>query len=103
SQEAAERLKQTKQEAQQIIEDARSAGAKQERAIIEAAYKEAERIKQSAQEEIEREKEKAINALQDKVASLSDLIASKVIEREISEQDQEKMTHDYNREVGEEQ
>src|SRR5699024_1528629 len=103
SQETAERMKQTKQEAQQINEDAKSAGTKQERAIIEAAYKEAERIKQSAQEEIEREKEKAINALQDKVASLSVLIASKVIEKEISEQDQEKLIHDYIKEVGEEQ
>src|SRR5699024_11578686 len=79
--EAAERLKQTKQEAQQIIEDAKSAGAKQERAIIEAAYKEAERIKQSAQEEIEREKEKAINALQDKVDRKSTRLNSSHVSR----------------------
>lgn len=102
SKEAIERLRQTKQEAQKIIEDARTAGLKQEQDIIEAAKKEAERIKQAAQEEIQNEKEKAIQALQDQVASLSVLIASKVIEKEISAQDQEKLIEEYIKEVGEE-
>src|SRR5699024_7653092 len=74
--EAVERLNTTKQEAQQIIEDARNAGLKQEQDIIESAKQEAERIKVQAQQEIENEKEKALQALQDKVASLSVLIAS---------------------------
>jgi len=102
SKEAVERLRQTKQEAQKIIEDARTAGLKQEQDIIEAAKKEAERIKQAAQEEIQNEKEKAIQALQEQVASLSVLIASKVIEKEISAQDQEKLIEEYIKEVGEE-
>ncbi|MFD1362031.1 F0F1 ATP synthase subunit B [Lentibacillus salinarum] len=100
--EAADQLKQTKQEAQQIIEDARSAGTKQEQDIIDSARREAERIKESAQEEIESEKEKAIQTLQDKVASLSVLIASKVIEKEISAQDQEDLINEYIKEAGEE-
>ncbi|MFD1036853.1 F0F1 ATP synthase subunit B [Virgibacillus byunsanensis] len=102
SKEATEQLKQTKQEAQQIIEDAKSAGSNQEKSIIENAHQEADRIKQSAQEEIRNEKEKALQALQDKVASLSVLIASKVIEKEISAQDQEDLINDYIKEVGEE-
>ncbi|QKY70478.1 F0F1 ATP synthase subunit B [Lentibacillus sp. CBA3610] len=101
--EANEQLKQTKQEAQKIIEDARNAGQKQEKDIIASARQEADRIKESAQEEIENEKEKAIQTLQDKVASLSVLIASKVIEKEISEQDQEELINEYIKEVGEEQ
>ncbi|TQS72164.1 F0F1 ATP synthase subunit B [Ornithinibacillus gellani] len=100
--EAAEQLKQTKQEAQAIIEDAKTAGVRQEQDIIESARQEANRIKKAAQEEIQNEKEKALQALQDKVASLSVLIASKVIEKEISAQDQEKLIHDYIKEVGEE-
>lgn len=99
--EAAEQLKQTKQEAQQMIEDAKSAGTKQEKDIIESARLEASRIKQSAQEEIENEKEKAIQTLQDKVASLSVLIAGKVIEKEISAQDQEELINQYIKEAGE--
>lgn len=102
SKEAAEQLKQTKQEAQKIIEDARNAGATQEKNIVAAARAEAEKIKQDAQADIQNEKEKALQALQDKVASLSVLIASKVIEKEISAQDQEKLINDYIKEAGEE-
>ena len=103
SKEAVEQLKQTKQEAQQIIEDAKTAGSKQEQDILASAKKEAERIKVSAQEEIQNEKEQALQALQDKVASLSVLIASKVIEKEISTQDQDKLIEEYIKQVGEEQ
>ena len=102
SKEALEQLKQTKQEAQKIIEDAKNAGTRQEHDIIESARAEAERIKEAAQADIQNEKEKALQALQDKVASLSVLIASKVIEKEISAQDQEKLINDYIKEVGEE-
>ena len=101
--ESIEQLNNTKQEAQQIIEEARSAGVKLEQDIVASAKKEAERIKQSAQEEIQNEKEKALQALQEKVASLSVLIASKVIEKEISAQDQEELIADYIKQVGEEQ
>ncbi|WP_404455848.1 F0F1 ATP synthase subunit B [Virgibacillus necropolis] len=102
SKEAAEQLRQTKEEAQKIVEDAKHIGVKQEQEIIESARKEADRIKVSAQEEIRNEKERAIQALQDKVASLSVLIASKVIEKEISAEDQEKLINEYIQEVGEE-
>ncbi len=100
--EAAAQLTETKQEAQKIIEDAKSAGIKQEQDIIASAKNEAERIKQSAQEEIQNEKDKALQALQDKVASLSVLIAGKVIEKEISAQDQDQLIEEYIKEVGEE-
>ncbi len=100
--EAAAQLNQVKQEAQKLIEDAKTAGIKQEKDIVETARKEADRIIQAAQADIQNEKEQALQALQDKVASLSVLIASKVIEKEISEQDQEKLINDYIKEVGEE-
>ena len=102
AQEANERLKQTRQEAQEIIEDAKKAGAKQEEQILEAAQTAAEKIKLSAQEEIKREKENAIQALQEQVASLSVQIATKVIEKELNAQDQEKLISDYMKEIGEE-
>lgn len=85
-----------------MIEDAKAAGSKQEEQIIAAAKKEAERLKEAAQADIQNEKERAIQALQDKVASLSVLIASKVIEKELTEQDQEKLINEYIKEVGEE-
>lgn len=100
--EAVERLNKTKQEAQQIIEDAKVAGSKQEQDIISTARAEAERIKAQAQADIQNEKEKALQAIQDQATSLSVLIASKVIEREINEQDHEKLIAEYIKEVGEE-
>ncbi|WP_461176817.1 F0F1 ATP synthase subunit B [Virgibacillus ainsalahensis] len=102
SNEAVEQLKQTKQEAQKIIEDAKNAGVRQEQDIIESARTEASRIKEAAQADIQNEKEQALQALQDKVSSLSVLIAGKVIEKEISAQDQEKLINEYIKEVGEE-
>src|SRR5690625_7164856 len=101
--ESIEQLNNTKQEAQQIIEEARSAGVKLEQDILASAKKEAERIKQTAQEEIQDEKEKELQTTTEKVASLSVLIASKVIEKEISAQDQEELIADYIKQVGEEQ
>lgn len=101
--EAAAQLLATKQEAQKIIEDAKSAGVEQEQSIIAAAAREAERLKQEAQTEIQNEKEKALQALQEQVASLSVLIASKVIEKELSATDQEELISEYIKEVGEEQ
>ena len=102
SKDAAAQLNQVREEAQKLIEDAKAAGAKQEQDIVEAARKEADRLILAAQADIQNEKEKALQALQDKVAHLSVLIASKVIEKEISAQDQEKLINDYIKEVGEE-
>lgn len=99
---AAAQLNQVRQEAQKMIEDAKTAGVKQEQDIIESARLEAERIKQQAQADIQNEKEQAILALQAQVASLSVLVASKVIEKEINAGDQEQFINDYIKEVGEE-
>lgn len=100
--EAKEQLDQVRAEAQKMIEDAKATAAKQEQEIVQAARQEAERMKREAEAEIQNEKEKALQAVQDKVASLSVLIASKVIEKEINAQDQEKLISDYIKEVGEE-
>lgn len=100
---AAAQLLQTKQEAQKIIDDAKDAGVKLEQDIIESARLEADRLKVAAQADIQNEKEKAIQALQDQVASLSVLIASKVIEKELNTADQDHLINEYIKEVGEEQ
>lgn len=103
SAEANKQLNQTREEAQKMIEEARATAVEQEKNIIDVARQEAARLKDAAQADIENEKEKAIQALQDKVASLSVLIASKVIEKEISAQDQEELINEFIKEVGEDQ
>lgn len=94
-------MKQSRQEAQALMENARKLGEEQKEQIIAAARAEAERLKEAAKKEIEREKEQAVAALREQVASLSVLIASKVIEKELTEQDQAKLIHEYIQEVGE--
>jgi F-type H+-transporting ATPase subunit b len=69
--------------------------------IISTARAEAERLKNAAKLEIEQEKAKAVAALREQVASLSVMIASKVIEKEISEKDHEKLIMESIKEAGE--
>lgn len=95
-------LKEARTDAQVLIEGARKQGDVQRDEIVAIARTEAERIKESAKLEIEREKEKAVAAIREQVASLSVLIASKVIEKELTAEDQDKLISQYIQEAGEE-
>ncbi|WP_235848323.1 F0F1 ATP synthase subunit B [Litchfieldia alkalitelluris] len=95
-------LKEARKEAQGLIESAKNMAEEQKTAIIQAAQAESDRFKESAKKEIVQEREKAVAALREQVASLSVLIATKVIEKELSEKDQEKLINEYIKEVGEE-
>jgi F-type H+-transporting ATPase subunit b len=94
-------LKEARTEAQELIENAKKQAEVQREEIITLARAEAERIKEAAKLEIEQQKEKAVAAIRDQVASLSVLIASKVIEKELTAEDQEKLINEYIQEVGE--
>ncbi|WP_141430971.1 F0F1 ATP synthase subunit B [Bacillus sp. 03113] len=94
-------LKEARTEAQTLIENAKKQGEVQREEIIKVARSEAERIKNTATLEIEQQKEKAVAAIREQVASLSVLIATKVIEKNINSDDQEKLIKDYILEAGE--
>ena len=94
-------LKEARVEAQQLIENAKKQGEIQREEIMVAARSEAGRLKESAKQEIDQQKNQAVAAIKEQVASLSVLIATKVIEKELTEKDQEKFIHDYIQEVGE--
>lgn len=94
-------LKEARNEAQGLIESAKKQGDIQRGEIIVAARAESERIKESAKLEIEQQKEKAVATIREQVASLSVLIASKVIEKELSAEDQQKLINEYIQEAGE--
>jgi F-type H+-transporting ATPase subunit b len=96
-----ELLKQARTEAQGLIENAKKQGEVQREEIVLAARAESERVKESAMREIEQQKEQAVATIREQVASLSVLIASKVIEKELSAADQEKLINDYIQEAGE--
>lgn len=95
-------LNEARTEAHNLIEAAKKQGDIQREEIITVARGEADRIKDAAKREIDQEKEKAVAAIREQVASLSVLIASKVIEKELSAQDQDKLISEYIQEAGEE-
>ena len=95
-------LKEARTEAQNLMENARKQGDIQREEIVVAARTEAERLKEAAKLEIEQQKEKAVAAIREQVASLSVLIASKVIEKELTAADQEQLISEYIKEAGEE-
>lgn len=97
-----ELLKQARSEAQELVENAKKQGDVQREEIITAARAEANRLKESAKLEINQQKEQAVAAIREQVASLSVLIASKVIEKQLNEKDQEKLINDYIKQIGEE-
>lgn len=82
-----EALKEAGANAQLIVENARKQSAAEAEEMLTRAREEAQRMKQSAELEIATAKEKAIAAVREEFVSLSVLAASKVLEKEISEED----------------
>ena len=76
----AEQLGSAKQEADRILNEARSRGGREYDAIIEAAKHEAERILEKAREEIERERKLMLKEVKNQLATLALAAASKVLE-----------------------
>jgi len=95
-----EMMRNARIESQEFIENAKKQGESQYQDIIARAREEAEKMKESARLEIQSEKEKAVRELRDQVASLSVLIASKVIEKELTEEDQEALIQEYIEKAG---
>ncbi|RIO70989.1 F0F1 ATP synthase subunit B [Staphylococcus borealis] len=93
-------LKQTQDEVQRILEDARVQARKQHEEIIHEANIRANGMIETAQSEINSEKERAIADINNQVSELSVLIASKVLQKEISEQDQKEHVDKYLKEAG---
>ena len=94
-------LKQAREEGHAIIENAKKQADLQREDMIAAARAEAVRLKDAAKIEIETQKEQAVAALREQVASLSIMIASKVIEKELDASAQEQLISRYIQEAGE--
>ncbi|WP_196121196.1 F0F1 ATP synthase subunit B [Anaerobacillus alkaliphilus] len=96
-----EAIQTARAEAQSILANAKKISEQQTEEAIKSAKAEAERMKDIALAEIKREKEQAVSALREQVATLSVLVATKVIEKELDEKAQSKLIEDYLKEVGE--
>ncbi|MBQ0139243.1 MAG: F0F1 ATP synthase subunit B [Kurthia sp.] len=80
-------LKEARTEALAIVENAKKQADLQKEDIVSAAKAEAIRLQESAKRDIETEKEKAIAAVREEVVSLSVLAATKVLNKEVSAED----------------
>lgn len=94
-------MRHAREQTQTIIQKATKAGEEQALEIIENAKNEAGRLKESALAEIEREKQRAVAELREQVASLSVLVAGKIINKSLTEDIQRSMIDDFIKEAGE--
>ena len=91
-----------KQEAAQIVEDATRTASRHSDEMIAAAADSTRRMKERAEAEIEQERKKALNEVRDEIGGMAMDIASKVVEREISQQDHQNLIDEFIKSVGEE-
>ncbi len=87
-------LKEARTQAQQIVENAKKQGEVSREDIIANARAEAGRIKESAVQEIANEREQALSAVREEVVALSMLAASRVLGKEISEEDNRQLINE---------
>lgn len=89
-----------KQKAADIVSGAQKRAEKRSEEILQQANTEAATLKKRAEESIEQERKKAMNELKGEIADLSVRIASKVVEREVKEDDHKRMIEDFISKVG---
>lgn len=93
-------LKQTQSEISEMFENSRKQANAEQDLIIKEANERASQLIVEAKEDIEREKERAMREINDQVADLSVLIAEKVIQKELTSNDQEDLVKKYLQEAG---
>lgn len=94
-------LQQARKDAYDIIEQSKQTSSKQAAQMLEQAKDEATRLKNEAVRDIQSEKNRAVEQLRSEVGAVSVKIASKLIEKEVSEDKvQEELVDQYLKEVG---
>lgn len=87
-------------EAKEIVDDSRAKGEEVRMQIIEQANEEAVQIKARAEKELEREREQNQRDMKDQIAEISMLVASKVIQKNLDNETQQKFIDQFIDEVG---
>ena len=95
-----EAIQKARLEAHQMIENAKATSVAQAEEILSSAKSEAERLKDQAVREIQLEKDQAVAALREQIGSLSVLLASKIIEKELDMKTQSDLIDQFMKEVG---
>lgn len=93
-------LAQAKDEAGQIISDARARAKTEYQDKMDKAKADVALMKENAQKDIEAEKQKTIAGLQTEIAGIALMAASKVVEKETDNKGNEKLLDDFLKEAG---
>lgn len=95
-----ESIANAKQEANEITQSATRRAAARSEEILAEANRQAQDMKRRAEQSIEQERKKAMNEIKDEIAGLSVMIASKIVEKDIKEDDHKRMIEDFIDKVG---
>ena len=87
--------------ANQIVTAAQKTATARSEEIVGEARAQAAALKQKAEADIAQERKKAVNEVKDEIGGIAMEIASKVVEREISEKDHKDLIDEFIKNVGE--
>ena len=94
-------LQNARAEANQIVATAQKTATARSEEIVGEARAQAAALKQKAEADIAQERKKAVNEVKDEIGGIAMEIASKVVEREISEKDHKDLIDEFIKNVGE--
>ena len=94
-QEYAQKLQLANQEAREIVQQASARANKRSEEIVQAAKQDAQQIMAKAEKSIALERSKAFNDLKNDISDIALSIASKVVEKDLTTGDQEKLVQDF--------
>ena len=94
-------LQNARTEANQIVAAAQKTATARSEEIMGEARAQAAALKQKAEADIAQERKKAVNEVKDEIGGIAMEIASKVVEREISEKDHKDLIDEFIKNVGE--
>ncbi len=95
-----ENLANAKERADEIIAHAQKVASARGEEMIGEARTQASQIKQKAEADIQMEKKKAVNEIKDEIGGMAMEIASKVVAREINENDHKELIDQFIQNVG---
>ena len=94
-------LQNARTEANQIVAAAQKTATARSEEIVGEARAQAAALKQKAEADIAQERKKAVNEVKDEIGGIAMEIASKVVEREIREEDHRDLIDEFIKNVGE--
>ena len=90
-----ENMRQAKAEANEILNHAQKTAVARSEEIVGQAQAQAAQIKEKASADIAREKKNALNEAKDEISGIAMAIAEKVVERQLNEEDHNKLVNQF--------